>query len=119
MFVSISGHRPYPPTFPKNARDCIFPDDAASDRFQFLYITAKQKRNIPMTAKKNKKDAPHVMPGPDQRLTTADVAHHLQVKPKLVRQWLLSGQLRGIRMKKEWRITWAALDDFNASWNRR
>lgn len=72
-----------------------------------------------MKKNRDKKDAPHVMPGADQRLKTSDVAHHLQVKPKLVREWLRSGQLRGTRMKKEWRITWAALDDFNASLSRR
>ena len=57
-------------------------------------------------------------PGTDQRLKTADVARHLQVTPKKVRVWLREGRLRGIRMDKEWRTSWAAVDDFLASWSR-
>lgn len=74
-----------------------------------------------MTSKsknKNESATPRKMPNPDQRLKTSDVAYYLQVEPKKVREWLGTGRLRGTRLEKEWRITWAALDDFDASWHR-
>jgi excisionase family DNA binding protein len=60
--------------------------------------------------------APRHMPGADQLLTVDDVAHRLQRPATQVREWLRSGCLRGKKMGKSWRITWAAVDDFIGSW---
>jgi excisionase family DNA binding protein len=40
-----------------------------------------------------------------QLLTTRDVARRLQVREVTVRRWLRKGELRGIRIGRDWRIS--------------
>ena len=51
----------------------------------------------------------------DQELTVDDVAQHFQVRRQKVREWLSSGKLRGYKLGKYWRTSWAAIDAFKSS----
>ena len=45
-------------------------------------------------------------------LTVAEVAQQLVRAPSTVRDWLLSGDLRGYKFNREWRVTESALRDY-------
>ena len=45
-------------------------------------------------------------------LTVADVAERTGRAPSTVRDWLASGDLRGYKFNREWRITESALRDY-------
>lgn len=45
-------------------------------------------------------------------LTTEEVARRLRVSPGAVRAWLRSGQLRGVRAGRRWRIREADLEEY-------
>ena len=45
-------------------------------------------------------------------LTVVEVAQRLSRAPSTVRGWLLSGNLRGHKLNREWRVTESALRDY-------
>lgn len=45
-------------------------------------------------------------------LTTEEIAEMLKVTTKTVRNWLQSGELRGIRLKGSWRIPKSEFERF-------
>ena len=45
-------------------------------------------------------------------LTTEQVAAVLQVEQRTVAQWLRTGQLKGVKMGRLWRVPPSALDEF-------
>lgn len=55
-------------------------------------------------------------PGPHQLLTVEEVSERLRISPQHVRVWLREKRLRGKKLGKAWRVTWAAVDDFMGSW---
>jgi excisionase family DNA binding protein len=48
----------------------------------------------------------------EEFLTLKDVADRLKVSVKTVRRWVKSGQLRGIRAGKQWRVPESAIEEF-------
>lgn len=51
-------------------------------------------------------------PMSDIYFTVDEVAKQLQVLPATVRKWLKSGQLKGIKIERLWRIRQEELDNF-------
>ena len=47
-----------------------------------------------------------------QYLTVGEVAELLRVKPETVREWLRSGELRGLNLGGRWRVLWGDLQGF-------
>jgi excisionase family DNA binding protein len=53
-------------------------------------------------------------------LTTEEAAARLRVPVETVQAWLRSGQLRGYRVGRLWRVPLAALDDFcRGNWRQQ
>jgi excisionase family DNA binding protein len=48
----------------------------------------------------------------ERYLTPDEVAEQLSVSPLTVRKWLRSGELKGVKAGKQWRIKEAVLNDF-------
>lgn len=44
--------------------------------------------------------------------TVKEVAAYLKVTSDAVRRWLNANQLRGFKMKNQWRVSWPDLDRF-------
>ena len=51
----------------------------------------------------------------EKTYTPSQVAEILQVKDYTVREWLKSGQLKGINLNGRWRVKESALEDFMQS----
>jgi excisionase family DNA binding protein len=48
----------------------------------------------------------------EELFTVQQVAERLQVRQRTVKRWLLSGQLRGLKAGRKWRVTPSAIEAF-------
>ena len=55
----------------------------------------------------------------DELLTLKEAAARLKVTPKTVKEWLYSGELKGYKAGKQWRITPDAIQAFLESGRRK
>lgn len=55
---------------------------------------------------------------PIRYYTTADLARILAVRPKTVRTWIEEGELKAIKVGRQWRIAPSELDRLVREWSR-
>jgi excisionase family DNA binding protein len=48
----------------------------------------------------------------EELFTLQQVAERLQVRQRTVKRWLLSGQLRGLKAGRKWRVKPSAIEQF-------
>jgi len=48
----------------------------------------------------------------EELFTVQQVAEQLQVRQRTVKRWLLSGQLRGLKAGRKWRVKPGAIEQF-------
>jgi excisionase family DNA binding protein len=48
----------------------------------------------------------------EELFTVLDVADQLKVRQRTVKRWLVSGQLRGLKAGRKWRVKPSAIEQF-------
>jgi excisionase family DNA binding protein len=48
----------------------------------------------------------------EELFTVLEVAERLKVRQRTVKRWLLSGQLRGLKAGRKWRVRLSAIEQF-------
>jgi excisionase family DNA binding protein len=48
----------------------------------------------------------------EELFTVVEVAERLKVPQRTVKRWLVSGQLRGLKAGRKWRVTPSAIEQF-------